>query len=294
MMPLGAEHTQTTVNATDTAELTAYVYEKDDTAVELDDLASVTFTVRRPDGTIMTNAGTIQPDGSAFYRFTDTTQTGLHVWTAQFTFTSGEKRTFRDEFWVQDPLEVPPVSQATEIAEQVWMRLEDCFDSEQGGPWLRDMTLAFFEPNKVERFVSEGMMRINSWPPATNLDLSYFTTPVINPDPNLPPGTLQADPDRIVIVQATLLSVIRHLMRAYVEQPAPQGANVVWQDRRDYLQRWSTIYELEDAAFKEMVALWKRQFYNFGTGSLLVHTKAGRVYPYGGAWRARNAGRGPY
>lgn len=289
-MPLGAEHNQTTVNLTDTAELTAYVYEKDETAVEPGDLASVAFVVRQPDGTSTTTPGTIQPDGSAFYRFTDTTQTGLHVWTAQFTFTSGEKRTFRDEFWVQDPMDVPPVTREREIAEAVWLKLEDCFDSEQGGPWLRDMTLAWFERRKVEKFVAQGLLLVNVWPPTTNIDLSYFTTKVINPDPAVPAGTTQTDPDQYVIMQATLVSVIKHLMRSYVEQPQPQGANIVWQDRRDYLQRWSTILEIEERALKEMLSLWKRQFYNLGTGSLLVHSKAGRLYPTG--WRARNASRG--
>jgi hypothetical protein len=122
------------------------------------------------------------------------------------------------------------------------------------------------------------------------LDLSYFTTPIPNPDPNLPANTYQPDPDRIVLVQATLLAVIKHLMRSYVEQPQPQGANIVWQDRREYLQRWQSIYQIEDAAFKEMVLLWKRQFYNFGQGALSVHSKAGRLYPTG--WRARNVSRG--
>lgn len=290
-MPLGADYSQNTVNLTDTAELTAYIYDADDSAVAASEISSVVFTVRKPDGTTVVPSGSsIQDDGSGFLRFTDTTQVGLYVWTAQFTFTSGEKRTHRNEFWVTDPLDVAPVSQASEIGEQVWMRLEDCFDSEDGGPWLRDMTLAYFEPSKVERFIPEGLLKINIWPPATNLDLGFFTQESVNPDPALPPNTVMPDPDRIVIVQATLLSVIKHLMRAYVEQPAPTGANIVYQDRRDYLQRWSAIYDVEEKAFKEMLALWKRQFLNWGTGALLVHSKAGRLYPTN--VRTRNAARG--
>jgi hypothetical protein len=94
-------------------------------------------------------------------------------------------------------------------------------------------------------------------------------------------------------VQATLLAVIRHLMRSYVEQPAPQGANIVYQDRRDYLQRWEEIYKIEEEFFKYVLALWKRQFLHLGTGSLLVHSKAGRLYGPGYN-RARTISRSMY
>ncbi len=287
---IGAEKTQTSVWQGDTAELQASFYDVTDIPLAQAAYASVSFTVRKPDGTDTTAAGTVSPDGSCSYRFTATTAPGLYKWFVQATLTTGEKRSYRDEFWVEDPLADPPVTQLTEIADEVWMRLEDCFDSEQGGPWLRDMSLAYFEPQKVERFVAEALLRINVYPPATTLDLSYFTATGINPDPLQPPNTPMADPDRIIIVQGTLLAVIRHLMRAYTEQPDPQGANIVWQDRRDYLQRWQTIYQIEDAAFKEMLLLWKRSFYNFGKGALLTHSKAGRLYPTG--WRARNSTRG--
>ena len=281
---------QNVINKTDTVELVAYIYDHEDQPVETADLSAVNFTVLQPDGTSTTVAGTIQGDGSGFYRWTDTAQEGLHVWTAQFEFVSGEKRTYRDEFKVIDPFEIAPTTRRTEIANEVWTKLEDCFDSEAGGPWLRDMTLAYFEPSKIEKLIDQGLLLINVWPPATNLGLDYFTIDVVDPDPALPPGSTAPDPDRYVVVQATLLATIKHLMRSYVEQPEPQGANIVWQNRRDYLQRWSAIYEIEERSFKEMISLWKRQFYNFGKGALLTHSKAGRLY--GTGWRARNAQRG--
>lgn len=289
-MSLGAEKTQTTVYQGDTAELFAYFFDASEAALAQADFASVSFTIRDPDGVDTTVPGIVLADGSCFYRFSGTTTPGLHKWTAQATLVTGEIRTYRDEFYVEDPLADPPESWSKQITDEVWMRLEDCFDSELGGPYLRDATLAYFEPNKVERFIAEGLMLINITPPTTVLDLSYFTTPIINTDPSLPVGTTQPDPDRILIVQATLLSIIRHLMRSYVEQPDPQGANIVWMNRRDYLQRWQTIYTLELDAFNRMVLLWKRQFYNFGQGALSVHSKAGRLYPTG--WRARNVSRG--
>jgi hypothetical protein len=287
---LGAERESNTINLTDTAELVAYVFNPDETAALPADLSAVNFTIKKPDETRTTVTGTIQSDGSGFLRYTDTDQVGLYVWVAQFVFASGEKRTYRDEFRVNDPLETPPITRSTEIAEQVWLRLEDCFDSETGGPWLRDMTLSWFEPSKIEQFVPEGLLLINMWPPHSNIDLSFFTTREPNSDPALPAGSTQPDSDRIVLVQATLLATIKHLMRSYVEQPQPMGANIVWQSKRDYLERWNTIYQIEEAYFKEMLALWKRQFMNYGHGSLLIGTKAGRLV--GTNMRTRNIARG--
>jgi hypothetical protein len=290
-MTIGTVYTPTTISLTDTIELRPKVYQ-DDVLVPAADITGVQFTILKPDASQTATAGAITNDGEGFLLYADTDLVGLYPWTAQFTLDSGVRTTIRDEFRVSDPFDTSPVPRATEISEQVWMRLEDCFDSERGGPWLRDMTLAWFEPEKVELFVAEGLMFINQWPPLTNIDLSYFTTPVINPDPALPAGTTQPDPDRIIIVQATLLAVIRHLMRSYVEQENPVGANIVWQSRRDYLDRWRSIFEIENQAFKEMLALWKRQFLNYGQGALLVHSKAGRLY--GPSIRARNAVRGYY
>lgn len=269
------------------------IYTASGIAAEPSDITSVTFKLRKPDGVTTTTAGVIQTDGSGFYRFVDTDQTGLYIWTATFVLVSGEKRTYRDEFFVSDPLEVPPNDRKEDISAEVWMRVEDCFDSEMGGPWLRDKTLAYFDPTKVARFIPEGLLMINSQPPLTQLDLGFFTTEVGETDPvilAIDPAAKQPDPDRILIVQATLIAVIRHLMRSYTEQPNLQNANVAWQDRRDYLQRWGTILQIEEKWFHDYVLLWKRQFYHFGKSALLVHSKAGRLYPPG--YRARNAVRG--
>lgn len=289
---LGAERETNVINLTDSAELVAYVYNSDDTPVDQTELTSVDYTIKKPDDTRTTVAGTIQTDGSGFLRYVDTDQTGLYVWAAQFVFANGEKRTYRDEFKVNDPLATPPQTRSTQVAEQVWLRLEDCFDSEVGGPWLRDMTLSWFEPSKIEQFVSEGLLLINMWPPITNVDLSYFTVDVPDGDPALPPGSTQPDPDRIIVVQATLLATIKHLMRSYVEQPNPIGANIVWQSKRDYLERWGTIYQIENEWFKNILALWKRNFLNYGQGSLLIGSKAGRLVGYN--QRSRNVGRGAW
>lgn len=293
-MAIGAEQNTGTIAKGDTAELIAYLYDSNSNTVTAGEISSVGFTVKLPDGTTVNTAGTVQSDGSAFLRWTDTTQTGVYVWIAQFVLASGEKRSFRDDFTVEDLLLTPTTTRTHTIADEVWMRLEDCFDSREGGPWLREKTKAYFDQTKISKFIPEGLLIINSWPPTTSVDLSYFTTPIPETDPAIlaiDPLAKQPDPDQIVVVQATLLATIKHLMRSYVEQPNIQGANILWQDRRDYLQRWQTIYDIEQDYFKMIVALWKRQFLNYGRSALLVNSKAGRLGYYPG-FRARNIGRG--
>lgn len=291
MTTLGTKRERQEVPLSDTAELRPYLYTDDEQPVPASLISGVSFQVKKPDGTVTTITGTIPADGSGFLHYDGVDQKGLYVWTAQFTLVSGEKRTQRGEFNAYDPLEIPPQTRKNKIAEEVWLRLEDCFDSELGGPWLREMTLSYFDPTKIERFIDEGLVYINGWPPITSFGLEMFTTQVPSTDPNEPTGTQEDDPDQILIIQATLLAVIRHLMRSYTEQELPQGANIVWQNRRDYLERWGQIYQLELQWFKEMVALWKRQFFNYGRSSLLVGQKAGRL-GYGTGWRARNVLRG--
>lgn len=295
-MPLGAEQTKTTVNLGDTAELYGYVYDQNDVPIAASLITGVDFTVKKPDGTEDIAPGEVISDGEGFYRYIDTTQKGLHSWTARFTYATGQIKSTQGTFQVVDPFESLVPTQLDQVADEVWMRLEDCFDSQEGGPWLRDMTLRYFNRDKIQRFVQEGIMLINNWPPITQLDVAFFTTPIPATDPVIlaeDPNAKQPDPDRIILVQATLLEIIRHLMRSYVEQPAPQGANIVYQDRREYLQRWQTIYEIEWDWYKTMLSLFKRNFLNYGKSALLVSSKAGRLYG-GPGFRQRNVMRGYY
>lgn len=285
-MPLGAESQRTTVSQGDTAELYAYIYNRDETPVTADELLSVTFTIVNPEGVRESRSGEVLDNGSGFLRWENTSDVGTYDWVAQFILLSGEKRSTGDQFTVYDPFNPILPSADEQIADEVWWRLESCFDSEEGGPWLRDMTLGYFGEDSIIRFIPEGVLLINVTPPMTTIDLSHFTTSFVTPE-----GEIQADPDRPVIVQATLLAVIKHLMRSYVEQPLPQGANIVYQDRRDYLQRWQTIYQIENEYWLRLVGLWKRSFLQYGHSKLLIHSKAGRAYNYPG-FRLRNASRG--
>lgn len=286
------------INQGDTAELVAYL-RINEQAVTADQIVGVNFIVQEPAASseapaigpnTSTVAGTVQDDGSGFYRWTDTTNTGEYLAQAQFTLVTGEIRSVVLTFTVVDPFNPPLPSNEDWVVEQVQLRLEDCFDSVEGGPWLRDKTRAHFDYSKIADFIPEALLDINVQMPPTEFTLEYFTTPTNTPgettsqfmNPNLP-----------LLVKGVLVLTIRHLMRSYTEQPIPQGGNVTWSDRTRYQQMWTQIYSVEYADYIEKVRLWKRTTLQLGHSALLTLSKAGRLYPYG-SQRSRGIWRGYY
>lgn len=297
---LGYDSEKRVVSMNDTAELYAYLYDDADASVSPDDLVKVEFTILRPDGTRSTAEGEVMDDGAGFYRYPTTDLVGEYKVLATFTFIEGQVRSTKSDFQVADPfksdLNIPYEYdrystltseeqlqwQVDFISSRVWDKMEDSFDSSDGGPWLRDMTMSVFSVSKLSDFIEEAIFNINVYNPPTNFWIETFATPTSN----------RPNPNATILIQATWVAVIRHLMRAYAEQPLPTGGQVTYEDRRDYLQRWGTIYQIENGLFDQLLKLWKRQFLGLGTSKLLVSNKAGRLLP--APLRTRNIGRGYY
>jgi hypothetical protein len=283
-MPLGVTRDLGTIKKGDTAELYASL-RVDEQPVDADQIQQVIYSVQKPDGTAVIDGGLVLDDGRGFYRWTDSTLPGLYKVQVQFTLVSGEKRSVLQAFAVEDPFADSPVPTATqEITHQVWLRLEDMFDSIEGGPWLRDKTLRNFDESKIAQFIPEALFNINQEMPPTNFGIDSFTAFTTTPgdNPNMP-----------LLVKALLVVTIRHLMRSYAEQPQLMGAQVVWEDRTRYSQIWQQLYQIEQADFIQSVRLWKRTQLGLGHSALSIFSKSGRQWPYSNQ-RARGAYRGYY
>lgn len=281
MSPLGFDRDLNVIAKDDTAELYAAITTIDtDEPIDEDSLLSVTFTIRKPDETESSQAGEIVRDGLGFTRYTDTDLVGEYKVVAYFIIDTGERRSVRSDFEVIDPFNPPTPTDEEVVSQSVWRLLEDCFDSEEGGPWLQDVTMATFKKEKMASFISEGIFDINQQNPPTDIGLSSFVIDAV-PTSDFP-----------LLAQGVLLAVIRHLMRSYAEQPLPTGAQIVYEDRRDYLERWRQIYDLETEKYMRFLALWKRRMLGLGQSSILVHSKAGRLTPT--PQRSRWIGRGYY
>jgi hypothetical protein len=272
------------------AVLNAYLYDStDENLIPEANITGVTFTIVKPDGDptapdIDHVAGTVVAgeDGHGQY-VVDPSLTdieGEYKGFASFTFTEGTLtglvRSVTVDFTVSDPLVRVGASASDGSIRQAWMKIEDCFDSEQGGPWLRDMTLAVFDQTKVRGLVPEVLLDVNNQMPYTDFTEASF------------PYTTQDG--EALIAQGLLVSTIRHLMRSYTEQPDVTSSPVAFMDRKRYQDRWKAQYDVEKLVWDKWLNRWKLRAYDITHGSLLLGSKAGRMLP--APMRSRNVGRG--
>lgn len=264
----------------DTALVEASLYDEDGTSPL--PATWVDYSIKKPDGDVF-EVTTMPVDSTLVsIAFGDTFLPGQYL--AQITFTLDDpdltRRSTVLSFEVVDPLEStfddPTDTDVEKTVDRAWMKLEDLFDSELGGPHLRDRTLATFSRDKMEKFLPDALYNINFYyqPQTgyTEADFPYSS--------NMP-----------LLAQGLLIESIRHLMRSYVEQPQPMGAGTpTYFDRREYLQRWQTILTLEEDRFNMWLDLFKRGLMGFGHTSILV----GGYASYTSRYPRYMRGRYPY
>ena len=226
--------------------------------------------------------GEIEDNGEGYLQWTETSEPGEYLARAQFTLITQEVRSVMVNFAVEDPFHVPPPTEPQLVAEEVWLRFEDMYDSVEGGPILRDYTLSHFDVKKIERFIPEALLDINVQMPPTQYGISYFAKPL---------GNGEINPLMPLLSKGVMCKVLLHMVRSYIEQPVPQNAPNAYEDRTRYAQAWQSAYQIEREDWISMVRLYKRQELNLGHSALLVGSKAGRLF-FNGTWRTQNVGRG--
>ncbi len=151
------------------------------------------------------------------------------------------------------------------IVQQVSWMFGDLFDSTEGGPNLIE--------NFQTHYSNERMAQLMG--PAFNW-LNFTGQPILNWGPGYVEGSVVTGQGYEAFLQMGLyLEVLKHFMRSYVEQPDFKNMAVTYTDRRDYLQRWKTIYDTEKPEYDKMLKLAKRKLMNLTGGALLV---AGGMY----------------
>lgn len=287
-MPYGFDRRER-VFIDDTHTIEAFLYDTEgESLIPQADIQQVLFSVLRPGDaanapTVSADAGTVVEDGKAVYTVDSAVHTvqGDYRVLARFTYTedgiANRVKTVPLTYEVADVFaraDTPSVSD--DAIKMAWMRLEDCFDSEQGGPWLRDMTLANFDQNKLKDFIPMALLRINSQQPQTAYTVDNF---------------IYTERDGAAMFgYAIFIETVKHLMRSYVEQPNVVNSSVGYLDRTRYQQAWNQIYQVEKPEFDAILELWKRAELDISRGALLVGNKAGRLMPT--PMRTRYAGRG--
>jgi hypothetical protein len=272
----------------DSQVLNAFLYAGDsETLVPVQDIVAVRFTVLVPGDdpaapTLDAIDGNIVADGHGQYQVDPWINSlqGQYKSFAQFEFQDGDlvglNRSVVTDYDVFDPFVRAKTSPADAAIDQCWMKIEDCFDSEIGGPWLRDMTLAVFDKTKINGFIPEALMDINQQMPMTDYNETTF-----------PYGGTDS---LAIMAQGLLVATLRHLMRSYTEQPDVMNSPVGFMDRKRYQQAWKAQYDVELAQWQKWLNRWKLRSYDLSSSALLLSNKAGRNL--GAPFRSRNAGRG--
>lgn len=143
------------------------------------------------------------------------------------------------------------------IEETSWM-LGDLFDSTEGGPQLIEPFQTHFDYERLAQCERRAVTRIN----LIGFPVRHWG---VGPNTDQVPLDFQG-----LLVLGTYLEAVRHLIASYTEIPAFQGTNVGFTDRRDYAQRWNTIFSQDWPEYVTYVKMAKRKLLQLGRGALLV------------------------
>ena len=159
----------------DDITIDAFLFQEDgESLVPQADINTVTFTVAAPGEdpsnapSVDAQAGTVVDDGHGQFVVPGAVNgsQGNYLGKAVFNYNVGLvalNRTVPFEYTVVDAFERSAVgSPLDESVALAWLKLSDCFDSELGGPWLRDMTKDHFDHSKVRALADEVMLQINT------------------------------------------------------------------------------------------------------------------------------------
>ena len=147
-----------------------------------------------------------------------------------------------------------------EIIGQVSNMLADLFDSPYGGPHLQVYFQSRFGRERMAQLFMLGLGRLNT----VSQPLTTYTGDSFPYDSYGP-----------LLVRATYVEVLKHLIRSYVEQPDTQGVVVARLDRRDYMSRWQAVLAMEERDLKAQMDTFKIAHMGLGRARVLV---SGGVY----------------
>lgn len=278
----------------DSIQLVAYLYTNsqqtdDQTLVPVNQISAAEFKIQRPQdaqGTYYTASADTITTGTATLIVPGSEHDTAGQYVGICTFTWGttspfnqQTTSYRVAYNVNDPFEAAGAQPYDPSVEDAWNRLDDLFDSNEGGAWLKEITRGRFDKTRIRQFIGQVFFDINETPP---LGSSYDPTSF---------NYAQWD-GQALVSQGLLVHTIRHLIRSYVEQPTVANSPVGYFDRRDYTQRWTAVYELEKQLYDRMLAFYKMHVFDSQQSKLLVSSKAGRNMV--GALRQRGVWRGIY
>lgn len=171
------------------------------------------------------------------------------------------------------------------VVEQVNWLFDDLFDSTEGGTFLAENYQSHFNYERVAQLATRALQKIN----ITAQPLTRYVFGGTGSGGSRLPTKYHG-----VLISATYLEVLRHLIRSYVEIPEFRNMSTTYTDRRDYMQRWRAVLDEERQELDNAVTLMKREHLNLGGGALLVsggmYGSSGRTAFYPGLFNSLTRG----
>jgi hypothetical protein len=154
------------------------------------------------------------------------------------------------------------------IIETVWPMFADGFDTPTGGLYLQTLYQSGFGRGRMAQLLGLSLSKLNvSAQPTTTYTLDGVGGPLF---PIAAWGGL--------LSQMLTVEIIKHIIRAYTEQPDPRNVTLAFLDRRDYITRWQTSLQAEMETLKPIEEVFRIRHMGLGAPSVLV---AGGAY---GRW----------
>lgn len=177
--------------------------------------------------------------------------------------------TQEDAGMVNDPLS----ANQEMVLKMAWIKLDDLFDSFEGGPHLKDRSKTGWDAAKSSLLMSYALGRINYGNPPLNFNSSDFPY----------------DSDSIVLAQALVVEIIKHLIRSYTERPETSGGgNYSYMSRNQYSQLWKPALDMEEAYLQEVLRIFRRKYLGLGNAKGLISVRGINGLPINrGFYRAR-------
>lgn len=155
------------------------------------------------------------------------------------------------------------------IVENVWRKFADLFDSPYGGPHLQVYVQTHFGRNRLAQMMGDAIGVLNT----VSSPHQFYELNGIN-FPFREWGNL--------LEQALYVEVLKHLVRSYVEQPEViLGTAVSRLDRRDYMDRWRTVLDMEAQSLDSDLKRYRMAHLGLGNVSVLVSGGAFGKIGYG-------------
>jgi hypothetical protein len=149
------------------------------------------------------------------------------------------------------------------VAEAVWGRFADLFDSPMGGPHLQVYFQAHFGRQRIAQAMGWAVGRMNT----IAQPYQSYTIDGTKPFPIQQWGPL--------LEHATYVETIKHLIRSYTEQPDWPGVTISRAERRDYADRWRSVLDMETQDLNSQLQVFKIANMGLGRPHVLV---SGGVY----------------